>query len=163
MAGTRVLSASIREADEVGARELQVEFGAPVYDLLRLRLANGDPISLEHALLPAEEFPGLLDQPLAGSLMSVLVERYGIEPTQAIERIEVVLAGKDEARLLGTEIVPPLVSVERTTFNGEGRAFELSLDLFRGDRTRLVVETSGSVREVSHSDDGGDAVEVHST
>jgi len=162
VAGTRVLSAAMREADEVTARELQISPGDAVYDILRLRLANGDPISLEHALLPADELPGLLDQPLGGSLMAVLTERYGIEPSQAVERIEVVHAGRDEARLLGTDVGAPLVSVERTASGANGRPFEFSLDLFRGDRTRFVVKTSGTTREVSHSEDG-EAVEVHST
>jgi GntR family transcriptional regulator len=162
VAGSRVISASMRSADETVAGELELERGAPVYDLLRVRLANGEPVSLEHALLPAEEFPGLLEQPLGGSLMEVLRDRYGVEPVRALERIEVVLASPEEAEMLGIAVGAPLLSVERTAWDRSGRVFELSVDLFRGDRTRIITETTGSTREVSHSEDG-DAVEVHST
>jgi GntR family transcriptional regulator len=159
-AGTRVISASIRAADETTARELDIAEGAPVYDLLRVRLANSEPISLEHAAMPADAIPGLLEQPLGGSITELLRTEYGIEPTKAIERIEVVRAGRDEARFMGVEPGTPLLSVERTGWAGDLR-FEYSVDLFRGDRTRIVTVTTGATREVSHGEDG-EAVEVHS-
>jgi GntR family transcriptional regulator len=161
VAGTQVISAAIQPADDTTASELQIEQGAPIYDLLRLRLANGEPISLEHARLPADLLPDLLGQPLGESLMAVLEDRYGLVPGEALERIEVVRASRDEARLLGVGVGDPLISVERTASTSEGRPFEYSVDLFRGERTRIVVRTAGSLREVSHSADG-DAVEVHS-
>jgi GntR family transcriptional regulator len=161
VAGTRVLSAAMRDADDVIARALAIPPGAPVYDILRVRLADGEPISLEHAMLPAERLPGLLDEPLGGSLMQVLTERYGIEPAEAVERIEVTRAARDEARVLGTKPGAPIISVERIASGADGRPFEFSLDLFRGDRTRMVVRTSGSAREVAPSE-YGDTLEVHS-
>ncbi len=112
--------------------------------------------------MAAEGFPSLLEQPLGGSLMEVLRDRYGVEPTRALERIEVVLASREEAEMLDLKIGAPVLSVERTAWGSSGRPFELSVDLFRGDRTRIITETSGSTREVSHSVDG-DVVEVHST
>jgi GntR family transcriptional regulator len=159
LAGSRVISASLRAADETAALGLDIQTGAPVYELLRVRLANGEPISLEHAQLPADYIPGLLEQPLGGSVMEVLRNEYGIEPARAVERIEIALASRDEADLLGVAAGAPLLSVERTTWSTAGRAFEFSTDLFRGDRTRIVTETTGTRREVAHSD-GGDSVEV---
>jgi GntR family transcriptional regulator len=161
VAGTRVISASLRAAGDPFAGHLEIDASAPVYDLLRVRLANGEPISLEHAMIPAEPFPALLDQQLSGSLMEVLRREYGLEPGGAIERIEVVRASRDEAQLLGTEAGAPLLSVERTARGSDGKPFEFSIDLFRADRTRIITHTSGSAREVSHLEDG-DAVEVHS-
>lgn len=162
VAGSRVIAASIHVADQTVAAALELDPGAPVYDLLRVRLANSDPISLEHAVLPAEELPGLLEAPLGGSLMDLLRDQYGIEPARAVERIEIVLASADEGGLLGVKVGAPLLAVERTAWAASGRPFEFSVDLFRGDRTRIITETTGSTREVSHSEDG-EAVEVHST
>jgi GntR family transcriptional regulator len=162
VAGTRVLSASLKDADDVVARALAIPPGAPVYNILRLRLADGEPISLEHAMLPADRLPGLLDEPLGGSLMELFAERYDLEPVEAVERIEVTRAARDEAQVLGTAVGAPLISVERVASTADGRPFEFSLDLFRGDRTRMVVKTSGSPREVSPSA-SGDALEVRSS
>ncbi len=70
-------------------------------EVVRVRLADGEPISLERASFPADRFPGLLDRSLAGSMYELLQAEYGLEPGEAEERIEVVAAGAAEARLLG--------------------------------------------------------------
>jgi GntR family transcriptional regulator len=132
----RVLSTATIAADAETAAALGVEL---VLEIVRVRLADGEPISLERASFPAERFPGLLDRSLAGSLYELLQSEYGLEPGEAEERIEVVEAGVDEARLLGVPRGAPLLTVARTTWDADGRAFERSHDLFRADRARIVV------------------------
>jgi GntR family transcriptional regulator len=135
----RVLSTATVEADEETAAALALARGALVLEVVRVRLADGEPISLERALFPADRFPGLLDRSLAGSLYELLQTEYGLIPGEAEERIEVVAAGGAEARLLGLRRGAPLLAVARTAWDAEGRAFERSHDLFRGDRARIVV------------------------
>ncbi len=140
-AGSRVVSTQMVVADEETAAALGLPPGGYVFDVVRIRLADGTPISLEHARLPAERFPGLLDQPLGGSLYELLEQRYGTAPGEAVEHIEVVSAGEDEASILGVEPGSPLLSITRTTQDGGGQAFEHSHDLFRADRTTITVRT----------------------
>jgi GntR family transcriptional regulator len=132
----RVLSTATIAADAETEAALGVDL---VLEIVRVRLADGDPISLERASFPAERFPGLLDRSLAGSLYELLQSEYGLVPGEAEERIEVVTAGADEARLLGVARGAPLLTVARTTWDADGRPFERSHDLFRGDRARIVV------------------------
>jgi GntR family transcriptional regulator len=132
----RVLSTATVEADGETAAAL----GAPlVLEIVRVRLADGEPISLERASFPADRFPGLLDRSLAGSLYELLETQYGLVPGEAEERIEVVAAGSAEARLLGIARGAPLLAVARTAWDADGRPFERSHDLFRADRARIVV------------------------
>ena len=135
----RVLSTATIEADQQTAAELELAAGALLLEVVRVRLADGDPISLERALFPADRFPGLLDRSLAGSLYELLREHYGLRTGEAEERIEVVAAGGAEARLLGLQRGAPLLAVARTARDADGRPFERSQDLFRGDRARIVV------------------------
>ena len=72
-------------------------------------------------------------------MYELLQSDYGLEPGEAEERIEVVAAGASEARLLGVARGAPLLTVARTTWDADGRPFERSHDLFRGDRARIVV------------------------
>jgi GntR family transcriptional regulator len=143
VAGTRVLSARLAEADDVTAQALRARPGELVVDLVRIRLADGSPFSLEHARFPARRFPGLLEMPLGGSVYELLVEHFGAEPTDAVERIEVVLASPDEAAILDVEPGAPLMAITRTTTDPDGEPIEFSRDLFRADRTRIVVRTEG--------------------
>src|ERR1700726_2993466 len=57
VAGTRVLSARLAEADDVTAQALRARPGELVIDLVRIRLADGSPFSLEHAKFPAKRLP----------------------------------------------------------------------------------------------------------
>jgi GntR family transcriptional regulator len=147
----RVLSTATLEADAETAAALGVDV---VLEVVRVRLADGEPISLERASFPAERFPDLLDRSLAGSLYELLQAEYGLEPGEAEERIEVVAAGAAEARLLGIARAAPLLAVARTTWDADGRPFERSHDLFRADRARIVVRTvspgkSATLRQTS--------------
>jgi len=97
-----------------------------------------------NARLPAELFPGLLDLPLGGSLYELLHEHYGTVPGEAVEHIEVVSAGEDEGSILAVDPGAALLSITRTTQDGDGRVFEFSHDLFRADRTTITVRTPAS-------------------
>ena len=143
VAGTRVLSARLSAAGELAAQALRLRAGDLVVDLVRIRLADGSPISVEQAMLPADRFPGLLELPLGGSVYDLLEEHFSTRPKEAVERIEVVAATSDEAMVL--EIAPgaPLLSITRTTTDTEDEPIEFSHDLFRADRTRIVVRTPG--------------------
>ena len=140
-AGTRVLSAALVRADEVTRAELRLPADGYVLEVVRIRLADGTPISLEHARLPAHRFPGLLELPLGGSLYELLDTHFGVRPDEAVEHIEVVPAGRDEAAVLDVAVAAPLLSITRTTTAADGEPFEHSHDLFRADRTTITVRT----------------------
>ncbi|HWF35547.1 MAG TPA: GntR family transcriptional regulator [Solirubrobacteraceae bacterium] len=145
----RVISTATAAAEDEVASALGLRPGALVHEVVRVRLADGEPISLERAAFPADRFPGLLDHSLSGSLYELLSSRYELEPGEAEERIEVVAAGAAEARLLGVARGAPLVSIERTAWSAEGAPFERSHDLFRGDRVRIVVRARSAPQTTS--------------
>ena len=107
-------------------------------EVVRVRLADEQPISLERARFPADRFPGLLDRSLSGSLYELLEAGYGLHPSEAEERVEVVGATAAEARVLEVRAGAPLVAIVRTAWAADGRPFERSHDLFRADRVRIV-------------------------
>ncbi len=76
-AGTRVLATAMRAARGRTRAALRLADGALVLEVVRIRLADGAPISLERARFPADRFAGLLDHPLGGSLYELLGEVYG--------------------------------------------------------------------------------------
>jgi len=144
--GSRIVSTGMVVADEETAAALAIAQSSYVVDVVRIRLADGAPISLEHVRLPAERFPRLLDLPLGGSLYDLLEEHYDTEPGAAEERIEVTPANSDEASILATDPGAPLLSIRRTTCDTDGVPFEYSHDLFRADRTTITVRTPATAR-----------------
>ncbi len=143
VAGSRILSTQVVRADESAREALHLGEGAAVIEIRRIRLADGTPISLDHAQFPADRFDGLLECALGGSLYELLADVFGLEPGQAEEMIEVVSATDDEASLLGITPDAPLLAITRTTVDADGTPFEFSRDLFRADRTRISVRAPG--------------------
>jgi GntR family transcriptional regulator len=139
-AGARVLSAGEVSAAPDVAAALELAAGAPVYEIVRVRLADGEPVALERGSYPAEAFPGLLGRRLDGSLYELFREQYEA-PVRAVERLEAAVAGREEAEALEVAAGDPLLRVERVAFAASGRPLELGRDLFRGDRTRVVWES----------------------
>ncbi len=140
-AGSRIVSTAMMAADEVTLAALELPSGSYITDVVRIRLADGTPISLEHVRLPAAMFPGLLDLPLGGSMYDLLLEHYGTVPGESIEHIEVVQATADQASILEVEAELSLLSISRATRDADGKLFEYSNDLFRADRTVITVRT----------------------
>ena len=158
VAGTRVISAGLSGAEEPAARALGIQPGGLVVDLVRIRLADGSPISVERAMLPADRFPGLLELPLGGgSVYELLDEHFGTRPGEAVERIEVVAASADEALVLDVPAGSPLLAISRTTTDVDGVPFEFSYDLFRGDRIRTHRCDPGEARPRGEHDHPGRA------
>jgi GntR family transcriptional regulator len=142
VAGARVLTASERPAGTRAAAALDIGPDHPVYEVRRIRLADGHPIAVERSLFPAARFPDLLDCRLDGSLYELLDVKYGLRPHRAREIMEPVSAGVREAEALEVSEGAPLMLVERTAYARSGEPVEFARDLFRGDRTRVVVWTS---------------------
>lgn len=141
-AGARVLSAREGPSGRRTAEALGLDMGEDVYEVVRLRLSDGEPLAIERSLFPAFRFPGLLDCPLEGSLYELLEERYGEPPRRAVERLEPLVADPPEAQLLHVKPGAPLLLVERTAYSATGEPVEYARDLFRGDRTRVLVEST---------------------
>ena len=139
----RVLSTATLGADAETAAALGLPEGALVLEVVRVRLGDGQPISLERARFPADRFPGLLDRSLSGSLYELLEGEYGLTAGEAEERFEVIGATAAEARVLDVRAGAPLMAIARTAWGSDGRAFEHSYDLFRADRVRIVVRVRG--------------------
>ncbi len=148
VAGTQVLSATMSGADEIAANHLAVPTGSLLIDIVRIRLADGIPISLERVQLPAEIFPGLLELPLGGSIYDLLDAHYGITPDEVVEHLEVAEASPDEAALLGVHARAPLLAITRTSATSAGVPFEFSHDLFRADRTCVTFRTRADRAEI---------------
>src|SRR3546814_20638028 len=90
-------------ADTMTQRALQLPAGSLVLDVRRLRLADGKPFSLDHARMPAERFPGLLEMSLGGSIYELLESAFDVVPADAEANTEVVTATQEERSEGGRE------------------------------------------------------------
>jgi GntR family transcriptional regulator len=144
-AGAVLVSAEVVRAPSSIARSLELEPGALVARIRRVRSGAGLPLTLEDSWLPDALFPGIIEQDLGGSLYALMGgETYGHAPVRAIERLEPVAARAADAQALGVRTRSPLMLVERVAYDARGAPVEFAQDRHRGDRARFVVEVTTS-------------------
>jgi DNA-binding GntR family transcriptional regulator len=140
--GAHVKEVTQKEANWATAKGLELEPGAPVVRIRRLRLGSGVPLVLEDSWLPGDRFPGIADRDLSGSLYALMREAYDSEPVRAVERLEPVVARSYEAKALKIEVGAPLMLVERTAYAADGTPVEFAHDRHRGDKARWIIKVT---------------------
>jgi len=136
---SRLLRAAVVPAAGEVAAALALADGHPVYELERLRLADGEPMAIETMHLDAARFAGIdgrLDE--TASAYDVLRDGYGVALAGGEAAIECVLAGPEEAVLLACEPRAPLLRLTQRSWDGDGAPVEFVRSLYRGDRYRFA-------------------------
>ncbi len=138
---SEILAAELIPADASLARRLEVQLGAEVAYLARLRRVDGVATALERAYLPHSLFPGLLGHDFSReSLYETLAVAYASRPERAEQEIEAALATEQVAGLL--EMQPPAVAlvIRRATRRADGAVIEYVESELRADRFRFYSE-----------------------
>ncbi len=140
--GAEVVAAQRCKASREVAQALGLSTGASTFRVERVRSGDGEPVALEESWFPPRLFPDLLGRDLGGSLYALLEDCWGRRPVRLRETLEPILAAEREAGLLGTTAGSPLMLVTRIALDSTGTPVEYARDLFRADRTRLVLWTA---------------------
>ena len=125
---------------EEEATALGIPTSARVVRLGRIRLSGGEPLAIEHAVVPAEFLPDL--SRLGDSLYEAL-EENGVRPVSGTQRIRAALATPTEAGMLCIQEKAEVLRIERLTRTDDGRAIEFTRSAYRGDRYDFVSELHG--------------------
>lgn len=139
--GARVISVRERPASSLVATQLQLDEGAAVIALNRVRTASGVPIAVEHTHLPAARFPGLAELVADDqSLYAILAEHWNVEIATASHRVSAIALEETDAALLDVPEGLPSFLVERAAYDAAGTAIEWGRSRYRGDRYDIVFD-----------------------
>lgn len=130
----------IAVATQEEARLLELPEGAAVARLSRVRMAGGEPLAIENAIVPAEMLPEM--KKLGNSLYAAL-DKCGNRPVTGQQKIRAALAGPAEASLLSIPEKTETLRIERLTRRADGRPVELTRSTYRGERYEFVSELRG--------------------
>jgi len=138
--GTIWMMKSYAQPTEEESAVLEIAPSTQVVRLGRLRLSGGEPLAIEHAVVPAEFLPDL--DALGDSLYSAL-QASGSRPVTGIQRIRASLATPTEAGMLSIRQNAEVLRIERITRTAAGRVVEFTRSAYRGDRYDFVSELRG--------------------
>ena len=138
---TEVLEFAAVECPENLLEPLQVPAGSQAIKLLRLRSINEEPMILVKTYLPADLFPDLLSKDLTNNSLYYLVEHdYGHSINRSSRSIEAIKADEHTAELLRIHKGDPIQYIESRSYLEDGRVFEHTVALYRGDRNKFTFE-----------------------
>lgn len=138
--GSTVLGRDVVSANGSVAGRLELPAGARVVRVHRVRTADGEPMAVEEAFLPADRFEGLEGADLArGSLFELLEARYGVTMAAADQRVVAVAVGAQDAALLGVESGAPGLLFHTVAREAGGRPVFYAWSLYRGDRYEVRI------------------------
>ncbi len=111
--------------------------GERVLRLHRLRLADGEPLAVEMAVVPAHLVPDF--ERMGDSLYEALAAR-NLLPEKALQRMHACRLPAFEAELLKCPEGEPALYIERLSRLESGRTIEFTRSFYRGDRYDFVGE-----------------------
>jgi GntR family transcriptional regulator len=138
--GNRILKQELVLADEEVGRQLRLPSRASVVHLCNLRLVDALPFAIEDMYFPAGLFPALARIDMNNrSVYAVLDKEYDAHPQEAQDVVRAGPATRAEAHLLGITTRAPVMRLERTSIDRQGRTVEYSRVVFHAERYQFVV------------------------
>ena len=139
---TRVVSFRTEGAPDDLAATLGILVGTPVYVFERLRYADAEPLTLMRNYVPAHLLR-LTPADLEAQGLYNLLRASGITLRIAKQAIGARAATAAEARALGEKKRAPLLTMERSAYDDQGRAVEHGHHLYRASRYRFDLTLTG--------------------
>jgi GntR family transcriptional regulator len=142
--GTKILSAGLVPAPSQIAKALGIEEGQELARIERLRLADGEPMSIEESFLVHSLCAGILEGDYASTpLREALVQRYNVRWSHARQTIRAVQVPDNMVKTLSVEPGSPLLFLERVSYSQDNIPVEFLRISYRADRYSLVSELQG--------------------
>ena len=139
--GTKVLSSELIPAPQDIAERLQIEPGDELAHLKRLRLADGEPMSIEDSYLLHRYCPGILEGDYKSNSLRETIDRdHGIQWSYAKQIIRAIVATDNLAKPLSISSQAALLYIERVSFSQRNIPVGFLRIYYRGDRYSLYNE-----------------------
>lgn len=134
---TEVISYEEVEASKEIAQDLRLEEGQTVIKVVRLRLANGEPLAIMTNYLPSEVAP--TEQELRSGGLYDAMRSHGHEVVSASQTISARKASSEEAEILQESRGAAILSMRRIAYNQSGVPIEIGDHVYRASRYRFTV------------------------
>jgi len=141
--GTKLILVEKIQAEYKLAKDLGLPASDMVYNILRLRSINHEPVMLESYKIPVTRFPGLDQYDLENrSIYEIIEIEYGVRIARNRQSFEPIITTEFEAELLKIKIGDALMLEKRLSYDDHNQPIEYGKDRYRGDRFRFIAETS---------------------
>lgn len=140
--GQRTIEVARRPAFAIAAEALGLDEGAPVVEVLRLRLLDGDPVMLERASFPESVGRLLFDFDPDRTSIYAYLSSCGVDLHSARHTMDAVAADDTDADLLEIKLGAPLLRERRRATSSGGEPLEYGDDRYRPDKVTFTIDNA---------------------
>jgi DNA-binding GntR family transcriptional regulator len=137
VASAVVLLARVRPADLDEAEQFGIAPGSELFELERLRLLDGLPVSIDRSRVPLRRAPELPALDFREASLYEALDAAGAGPVRADYVVHAIAADPERAEHLAVDPGSPLLQTATTSYDESGRVVELGEMTYRGDRYRF--------------------------
>ena len=138
-----IISFSLRFPEEEEMKKLSIAANEPVYDIIRLRNVNGEPLMLEYTIMPIKVIPGIDEAILKKSIYAYIQKTLHLEIGASVRKIRADKPDAYDRQYLQCAEDDPVLEVEQTVRLKDGTPFEYSQTRSRYDNTSFIYYSSG--------------------
>lgn len=119
--------------------KLNIKAADAIYDIIRLRILENDPLGIEHTIMPVSRVPGINDEILHKSIYSYIKKSLNQQIGEAYRIIRADIPDKYDLEYLNATEKTPILEVEQIVSFADGTPFEYSRNRHRYDHGGIVV------------------------
>lgn len=136
---SRVIHFEIRFPTEKEQSSLLIDADAPVYDFIRLRLLNGEPVSLDATVMPASLVHGLNRSHLENSVFQYVQETLGLKIMGSYRVVRAIKPNELDQEHLECMSDDPILEVEQVIYLEDGTPLEYAHCHYRHDHGGVII------------------------
>lgn len=140
---SRIIKFELRFPDEKEQASLLIDADAPVYDFIRLRLLDGEPVSLEFTLMPVRLVPGLNKSHLESSVFRYVQETLGLTLMGSYRVVRALKPNDKDREYLQCSETDPVLEVEQVIYLDDGTPLEYAHCHYRYDHGGIIMVNHG--------------------
>lgn len=139
---TKVIEFSTLAIGKHLAKKMDLNPNEEVNKIVRLRLADNEPLIYETTYLPKQKFPNLsANQFVTRPMYTVFYEDYNVKVTRAFETLTVTVIREDESKYLNAKVNHPAMLITRHAYF-HNQLIEYTVSVARGEKFKYIVDLS---------------------
>lgn len=119
----------------------------PVYKIIRLRLLDGEPYTLEYTYMPIHVIPELSTDVLEHSIYSFIRKDLGLKIGSSYRVIRAFKPDENDKKWLNCSDNDPVMEIEQVVYLDNGTPFEYSRSRHRYDKGGIAINNQAIRRE----------------
>lgn len=136
----RIVSLGRAAAPAAVAKFFSLEPGEEIFRITRVHDLDAAPLSVVRSYLPTELAVGLSRSAWRRPMHDLLWERFGLRLARSVHTLRVARAEADIASMLAIGLADPVLRIQASTYQADGRAIRWTENFFREDRYEYVAE-----------------------